>query len=178
MLAMTQPTAFVVIGPLHEKKQQQNHSDLHMRKQRRRSAVQCNSTADQLLCFRHTDSKIPLLYTCIQSFKLLPLFCDCTTWFVSDLVGNPNCCFLLLFFFFFFTQKAQLIRKDKRTKTTIFALTPNLAEDYGFIGFLSLILHVCTAKSCHLLIKTRCLLRLISGEFSILERDKSECCPL
>ena len=29
----------------------------------------------------------------IQSFKLLAIFCDCIAWFVSDLVGNPNCWF-------------------------------------------------------------------------------------
>ena len=34
---------------------------LHMRKQRRRSAAQCNCAADQRLCFRYTDSNIPLL---------------------------------------------------------------------------------------------------------------------
>ena len=50
-----------------------------------------NCTADQRLCFRHTDSTIPLIL--IQSFKLLAKFCDCTAWFVSDLVGNPNCWF-------------------------------------------------------------------------------------
>ena len=49
-----------------------------------------NCTADQRRCFRHADSKIPP-FTYIQSFKLLTLFCDCTAWFVSDLVGNPNC---------------------------------------------------------------------------------------
>ena len=46
----------------------------------------------QGLCFRHTDSTIPLLHN-IQSFKLLALFCDCTAWFVSHLVGNPSCWF-------------------------------------------------------------------------------------
>ena len=37
--------------------------------------------ADQLLCFRYTDSTFPPL--------LIPksFFCDCTDWFVSDLVG-------------------------------------------------------------------------------------------
>ena len=46
-----------------------------------------NCTADQLLCFRHTDSTIPLLLIS----KVLR--CDCTAWFVSDLVGNTNCLF-------------------------------------------------------------------------------------
>ena len=40
--------------------------------------------ADQRLCFRYSDSTIPLL----QNFKLLALFCDCTGRFVSDLFGN------------------------------------------------------------------------------------------
>ena len=51
-----------------------------------------NCTADQRLCFRHTDSTIPLLFIS-KGFKLLALRCDCTAWFVSDLVGNTNCWF-------------------------------------------------------------------------------------
>ena len=51
-----------------------------------------NCTADQRLCFRLTDSNIPLLIY-IQSFNILALCCDCTAWFVSDLVGNPKCWF-------------------------------------------------------------------------------------
>ena len=44
-----------------------------------------NRTTDQRLCFRYTDSTIPLL------FKPLAIFCDCcTVRFVSDLVGNPE----------------------------------------------------------------------------------------
>ena len=68
--------------PSHEKT-----NNFHMRKQNRRSAVQL-----QRPCFRHT-----VMYnsssTYIQSFRLLALFCNCTAWFVSDLVGNPNCWF-------------------------------------------------------------------------------------
>ena len=37
--------------------------------------------AGQRLCFRYTDSTIPLL----------AIFFDYTGWFVSDLVGNPTC---------------------------------------------------------------------------------------
>ena len=44
-----------------------------------------NCEADQRLCFRYTDSKIPLLS------KSLTIFCDCT--YVSHLVGNPKCWF-------------------------------------------------------------------------------------
>ena len=43
--------------------------------------------ADQRLCFRYSDSTIPLLLK-IRNFKLLALFCACTGGFVSDLVGN------------------------------------------------------------------------------------------
>ena len=45
-----------------------------------------NREADQRLCFRYTDSTIPLLPK--QNFKLLALFCACTSQFVSDLFGN------------------------------------------------------------------------------------------
>ena len=47
-----------------------------------------NGEADQRLCFRYKDSTIPLLP--IQNFKPLAIFCSCTAWFVSDLVGNPE----------------------------------------------------------------------------------------
>ena len=43
-----------------------------------------NREADQRLCFRYTDSTIPLLPW------HLAIFCDCTARFVSDLVGNPE----------------------------------------------------------------------------------------
>ena len=36
-------------------------NNLHMRKQRRRSASRLHREADQRLCFRYTDSTIPLL---------------------------------------------------------------------------------------------------------------------
>ena len=45
----------------------------------------CNRTADQRLCFRYINSKIPR-----QNFKPLTSFISCTAWFVSDLVGNPK----------------------------------------------------------------------------------------
>ena len=41
-----------------------------------------NCEADQRLCFRYTDSTVPL------RFKILALFYDCTGRFVSDLVEN------------------------------------------------------------------------------------------
>ena len=43
-----------------------------------------NREADQRLCFRYTDSTIPLLP------KPLAIFCSCTARLVSDLVGNPE----------------------------------------------------------------------------------------
>ena len=48
-----------------------------------------NREADQRLCFRHPDCTIPLLSE-IRNFKPLAIFCGCTAWLVSDLVGNPE----------------------------------------------------------------------------------------
>ena len=45
--------------------------------------------ADQSLCFRYTDSTIPLLHK-IRNLKPLAIFSDGTAWFVSDMVGNPE----------------------------------------------------------------------------------------
>ena len=46
-----------------------------------------NKDADQRLCFRYTDSTIPLL----PKYEIsLAIFCDCTARFVSDLIGNPE----------------------------------------------------------------------------------------
>ena len=41
--------------------------------------------ADQRLCFRYTDSTIPLLPN-----SEISSLCGCTDQFVSDLVGNPE----------------------------------------------------------------------------------------
>ena len=46
-----------------------------------------NREADHRLCFRYSDSTIPLLPKS-ENFKLLALFCACTGRFVSDLFGN------------------------------------------------------------------------------------------
>ena len=46
--------------------------------------LRSNCEAEQRFCFRYTDSTVPLL------FQPLAIFCDCTGWFVSDLVGNPE----------------------------------------------------------------------------------------
>ena len=51
-----------------------------------------NREADQRLCFRYTDSTFPPLLK-PKIFKILGFFCDCTGWFVLDLVGIPNCWF-------------------------------------------------------------------------------------
>ena len=50
-----------------------------------------NREDDQRLCFRYKDSTIRLLVFC----KLLAIFCDCTGWFVSDLVGTQIIGFLM-----------------------------------------------------------------------------------
>ena len=46
-----------------------------------------NCEADQRLCFRYSDSMIPLLSKSKVSRRI---FCGSTAWFVSDLVGNPE----------------------------------------------------------------------------------------
>ena len=45
-----------------------------------------NCEADQNLCFRYTDSKIPLL----PKSKISSIFYSCTACFVWDLVENPE----------------------------------------------------------------------------------------
>ena len=45
-----------------------------------------NREADQRLCFRYSDSTIPLLLK--SEIKLVALFRACTGRFVSDLFGN------------------------------------------------------------------------------------------
>ena len=45
-----------------------------------------NYTADQRLCFRYTDSTIPLIW----NIKLLGILSEFTDWFVLYLVGNPE----------------------------------------------------------------------------------------
>ena len=46
--------------------------------------LRSNCAADQRLCFRYTDSTIPLLP------RPLAILCGCIAWFVLDLVGNPE----------------------------------------------------------------------------------------
>ena len=48
-----------------------------------------NREADKRLCFRYTDSAIPLLSKS-ENFKPLAIFCDCTARFVSVVVENPE----------------------------------------------------------------------------------------
>ena len=45
--------------------------------------------ADQHLCFRYTDSKIPPLPKS-ENFKFLAIFSHCAALFLSDLVRNPE----------------------------------------------------------------------------------------
>ena len=51
--------------------------------------LRSNCTADQRLCFRYTDSTMPLI-TLVRYFKLLAFFCDCIGYLMSDLVVNPE----------------------------------------------------------------------------------------
>ena len=48
---------------------------------------QLNCEADQLLCFRYTDSTILLNL----KFPALAMFCACTAQCVSDLFQKPHC---------------------------------------------------------------------------------------
>ena len=48
-----------------------------------------NRESGQRLCFRYTDSTIPLLPKSKIS-KPLAIFCSCTARFMLDLVGNPE----------------------------------------------------------------------------------------
>ena len=68
----------MLFEPRHEKT-----NFLHMQK---KDADQLCSKpeADQCLCFRYTDTTIPLLA------KSEVIFCDCTAWFVSNLVRTPE----------------------------------------------------------------------------------------
>ena len=55
----------------------------------REDQLRGNREADQRLCFRYTDTAIPLLSKS-ENFKLLAIFCGCTARFVSYLVGYPE----------------------------------------------------------------------------------------
>ena len=66
-------------------------NNMHMRKQRRRPALRLprswSAPLFSLLRYYNPSSSF------IRNFKILAIFCDCTGWFVLDLVGNPNCWF-------------------------------------------------------------------------------------
>ena len=69
------------------------NNNLHMRnqsQQSRRSAVQLLHSLSEPLFSLHRLYR--LSSSLIQNFKLLACLCDCTGQFVSDLVGNQNCC--------------------------------------------------------------------------------------
>ena len=53
-----------------------------------------NREADQRLCFRYTDSTIPLLPK-IQNFKPLAIFYGCTARFVSGFLTTRSICYPL-----------------------------------------------------------------------------------
>ena len=77
--------AVFLIGPRHEKS-----SFLHMRKQRHRSALRYHKV-DQRLCFRYTDSTIPLLSKSeISSLKASSVAVQpglCQTWLETPKTG-------------------------------------------------------------------------------------------
>ena len=78
-----------------------------------------NREADQRLCFRYTDSTIPLLPISEISS---PIFCGCTARFVSDLVRTPEDRFS--------HNKAQLLFlvRDNGLSTTV-SLFPRFSDD-------------------------------------------------
>ena len=51
--------------------------------------LRSNCIADQRLCFPYIDSSIPLFLN-PKSPAFVAIFCGCTAWFVSDLIGNPE----------------------------------------------------------------------------------------
>ena len=70
---------FIIIEPHHEK------TGFRLCENKDADQLRGNREADQrLFFFRFTDSTIPLLS------KSQSIFCSCTVWFVSDLVGNPE----------------------------------------------------------------------------------------
>ena len=52
--------------------------------------LRSNCSADPCFCFLYTDITLSPPHSHTQIFKILAFFCDCTDWFVSDLVGNPK----------------------------------------------------------------------------------------
>ena len=74
-----------------------NHMSLVMRRpgfcifeNKNADQLRGNREADQRLCFRYTDSTIPLLSKPEISSLRLAIFSGCTARFVSDLVENPE----------------------------------------------------------------------------------------
>ena len=77
-----------------------------------------NREADQRLCFRYSDSIIPLLPKS-ENFKPLAIFCDCTARFVSDQVRNPEDRFS--------QNEAQIIQRQLFNLNIIY----NFSEQWG-----------------------------------------------
>ena len=70
----------LIYEPHHEKT-----GFLPMRKKRRKG----NYKVDQRLCFHYTERTTHLLLKS-KSSMLLVIFCNCTDWFMSDLIGKPE----------------------------------------------------------------------------------------
>ena len=81
-----------------------------------------NREADQRVCFRYTDSTIPLLSKS-EIFKLLAIFCGCTAWFVSELVENPE---------YWFSQNGAQICIWQPTAETFFFSGTEFLSAYTF----------------------------------------------
>ena len=86
------------------------------RKQRRRSV-----TAKLISAFVFATRGVLFIFYLYPKF--LALCCDCTVWFVSDLVGNSNCRFshiftstILVLLFSFVKQNKAPMRDNKDTK--------------------------------------------------------------
>ena len=84
MTSIDEPKCLRTYEPCREKT-----GFLHICENKDADQLHGNREADQRLCFRYSDSTIPLL-PYIRTFKPLAIFCGCTAWFVPDLVGNPE----------------------------------------------------------------------------------------
>ena len=80
--ALKQRSRVHIIEPHHEK------TNICTCENKDADQVCGNHEANQRLCFRYMDSKIPLL-------SKSEIFCSCTAWFVFDQVGNHNVSFLM-----------------------------------------------------------------------------------
>ena len=84
-----------------------------------------NKDADQLRGNRENDLRLCFHYLSIsytRNFKPLAIFCSCTAWLVSDLVGNPK----------FSTTKKTDIFSSKINKKPSFVATVLCEKRYSY----------------------------------------------